>query len=144
VARIYVERAEFPPEIRALLDYIWDGGAAHASTPAECTPCVDVSETDSALEVVADLPGVPASSLQIVFSRNVLILAGEKVPVAGEASEAAFHLAERTFGRFARALRIEGAYDAGRAVATLTSGELRIVLPRIDERRGDQIHIPIR
>jgi HSP20 family molecular chaperone IbpA len=56
---------------------------------------------------------------------------------------AAFHLAERTFGRFARAVRISGAVDAGRARATLQTGELRVVIPRIDERRGQEIRIPI-
>jgi HSP20 family molecular chaperone IbpA len=58
-------------------------------------------------------------------------------------SQAAFHLAERTFGRFARAVRISGAFDAGRATATLVEGELRVILPRIEERRGHDIRIEI-
>jgi HSP20 family molecular chaperone IbpA len=52
-------------------------------------------------------------------------------------------MAERTFGRFARAVRIGGAVDAGKARATLVKGELRIVFPRIEERRGGQIRIAI-
>jgi len=33
--------------------------------------------------------------------------------------------------------------DAGRARATLRKGELRVVFPRIEDRRGRQIRIPI-
>jgi HSP20 family molecular chaperone IbpA len=55
----------------------------------------------------------------------------------------AFHLAERTFGRFARAITLSGAFDAGRATASLAGGELRVVLPRIEERRGRDIAIEV-
>jgi HSP20 family protein len=144
MARIFVERRDLPADLRALLDMIWDGGASQASTPAECTPPLDVLETEAGAEIVVDLPGVAASSIQIVFSRNVVIVAGEKLPLPGEHPDAAFHLAERGFGRFARAVRLEGAFDAGRADAHLAAGELRIVLPRIEERRGREIRIPIR
>jgi HSP20 family molecular chaperone IbpA len=71
------------------------------------------------------------------------VIAGRKLPGTCVDQEAAFHLAERSFGRFARAVRLAGAFDAGNASATLQGGELRIVLPRIDERRGREIHILI-
>ncbi|HTI38746.1 MAG TPA: Hsp20/alpha crystallin family protein [Vicinamibacterales bacterium] len=143
MTRIFVERRELPEDLQALLDVIWNDGARDAAIPAECTPPLDVLETESGVEVVMDLPGIAASTLQIVFSRNVLIVAGQKLP-AREHPDAAFHLAERAFGRFARAVRLEGAYDAGRADASLAAGELRVLLPRIDERRGREIRIPVR
>ena len=43
---------------------------------------------------------------------------------------------EREFGRFARAVRVSGAFDIGRATATLKDGELTVALPKMDERRG--------
>ncbi len=138
-----MERRELPADLQALLDVIWNGGATQASIPAECTPALDVLETSDAVEVVMDLPGVAVSSLQLVFSQNVLIVAGEKLP-ARDHPDAAFHLAERGFGRFARAVRLEGPCDAGRADASLVAGELRVRLPRIEERRGSEIRIPIR
>ncbi|MGH9203711.1 MAG: Hsp20/alpha crystallin family protein, partial [Vicinamibacterales bacterium] len=47
-----------------------------------------------------------------------------------------FHLVEREFGRFSRAVRLTGAFDVQRAHATLQNGELLIVLPKLIERRG--------
>ena len=70
-------------------------------------------------------------------------MAGRKLPAPAPTREAAFHLAERSFGRFVRAIRLTGAFDAGKATATLTAGELRVMLPRIDERRGRDIRIPV-
>jgi HSP20 family molecular chaperone IbpA len=53
-------------------------------------------------------------------------------------------VAERVFGRFGRAVRLTGAFDVGRAEATLRAGELRVSLPRIEERRGREHRIPVR
>ena len=146
MARIYLERQDLPADLQRLLDALTDPGEMprHASA-AECSPPLDVIETDSAIEVTVDLPGVPAAAVRIVVARNVLLVAGQKDPPACDhRGEAAFHLAERGFGRFARAVRLDGAFDAGRASATLTQGELRLTLPRVEDRRGREIRIPIR
>ena len=111
---------------------------------AECTPPLDVVETPKGLDILMDLPGVAASSIEIVFSGSALVVTGEKLPAVCEHLDAGFHMAERALGRFTRTIEIEGAFDAGRAEATLSHGELRVVLPRIEERRGTRIRIPIR
>ena len=135
MARVYVERRELPAELLRLLD----------ANPiaAECTPPLDIIETNAALEAILDVPGVPEDSVEIVLSGNVLLVTGQKLPSPCEHRDAAFHIAERSFGRFARAIGVDGAFDAGRATATLNDGELRIVLPRLPDRRGGPIRIPI-
>lgn len=111
---------------------------------AECTPALDIIETTTGLEILMDLPGVPASAVHVTVERGTLVIAGQKQLPACAHGNAGFHLAERGFGRFARAVEIDGAYDTGKASATLTHGELRITLPRIDDRRGRRITIPVR
>jgi HSP20 family protein len=135
MARVYVERRELPADLVRLLET--------KSAAAECTPPMDVVESAQAIEVLLDIPGVASTDIEIVFAGNVLLIAGRKLPATCEHKDAAFHMAERAFGRFARALSVEGAFDAGRATATLDNGELRVVLPRITDRRGHQIRIPI-
>lgn len=124
--------------LRQLFEGVSSPGAA-----GDCTPPMDVVETSAGVEVLVDLPGVPLSHVNIVFSQGTLIVAGRKVPAACAHREAAFHLAERGFGRFVRAVRLSGAFDAGHAQASLADGELRIVLPRIQERRGRDIRIDV-
>jgi HSP20 family protein len=135
MARVYVERRELPAELLRLLE-------AHP-VAAECTPPLDIIETDGGIEAVLDVPGISRSSIEIIFSRNVLLVTGQKLPAVCEHVDAAFHIAERSFGRFARAISVDGAFDAGHATATLVDGELRICLPRQAERRGAEIRIPI-
>jgi HSP20 family protein len=136
MARVYVERRDLPAHLIRLLD--------ETRAAVECTPPMDVLETGTGLEVRLDLPGVSAQEIEIVFTDGVLLITGQKLPHTCQHADAGFHIAERSFGRFARAIRVEGAFDAGRAAASLTAGELRVVLPRIDDRRGMQIRIPIR
>jgi HSP20 family protein len=110
----------------------------------ECMPVVDVFETERTVEIVLDLPGVAADAIRILFKSGVLLIVGEKErPDLSKRGPASFHLVERDFGRFARAVRIGSAIDGGQARARLANGELRVVLPRITERRGSGLIIPI-
>jgi HSP20 family protein len=135
MARVYVERRELPDDLRRLLDA--------GVMAVEYTPPIDVIETDTSIQILLDLPGVRASQIDVIFSGNVLLISGDKDHAACDHHDAAFHVAERAFGRFARAIGLEGAFDAGKAVATLVNGELRVVLPRLNERRGSRIRIPV-
>lgn len=125
--------------MRRFLAFFDDPGP---STAGECAPPIDVVERADRVEITMDLPGVSAQSIRVVFASDTVIVAGRKSPHVCERS-VAFHLAERTFGRFARAIALTGAFDAGRATAFLSAGELRVVLPRIDERRGREIPIEV-
>jgi HSP20 family protein len=142
VARIVLEHRNAGDDLRRVLEWLEDESPSTAG-PGECVPPMDVFETEATVEILADLPGVPAESIRVIFTQGVLAIAGHKLPGACEHRDAAFHLAERAFGRFARLFRLTGAFDAGRARATLKGGELHIVLPRIEERRGGEIRIPI-
>ena len=144
MARIYIERQDLPEDVRRLFDTIWEEWDFLPAAAAECSPPLDVRETDNGVEVLVDLPGVHASAVQVLFARNVLLVAGHKLPPTCDHDEAAFHLAERAFGRFARAVRLDGAFEGARASATLNAGELRVAIPRIEDRRGREIRIPVR
>lgn len=140
--RIYLERRDMSDELRRLLDLL-ETQAQATGVAGECAPPFDVLESPTSIEIVMDLPGVDRESLQVVFSRGTVLIAGTKRASVCSHSDAAFHLAERSFGRFARAVGLAGAVDAGRARATLSAGELRLVFPRITERRGSRISIPV-
>ena len=101
-------------------------------------------ETKATFEIRVSLPGVAPESVRVLVKRGTLVVAGEKAPPdATEAGRTRFHLVERGFGRFARAVQLARAVDAQRGQAALVSGELRIMVPKIDERRGKEILIPI-
>ena len=144
VARIFLERRELPDEIRRLFEATEEGRPGVAQRGVDWTPAVDILESAHAIEIMVDLPGVAAEHVDVIFSRGLLLITGRKDSQPCQQHDAAFHLAERNFGRFARVVRLSGAFDAGNTQASLTAGELRVVVPRIEERRGRHIRIPIR
>jgi len=108
----------------------------------ECHPTLDVLETDETVEVVVDISGIPADALRVVFHAGVLLIAGEKAPPK-TTDDQTFHHVEREFGRFARAVRLNGAFDVPRAQANVEDGELTIVLPKLVERRDQSHRVPV-
>ena len=108
----------------------------------ECHPTLDVLETDEAVEVVVDVSGIPSTALRVLFRAGVLLVVGEKAPPRASEDQT-FHLVEREFGRFARAVRLNGAFDVPRAHASVADGELTVMLPKLVERRDQSHRIPI-
>ena len=130
------EATDLAEDIRELFDELAQStGRGLRASSGECRPSLDVLETDRSVEVTVDVAGVPADALRVLFRAGVLVIAGEKAP-SRPGPEQTFHLVEREFGRFARAVRINGAFDVAKARATLAHGELTVVLPKRDERRG--------
>jgi HSP20 family protein len=108
----------------------------------ECSPALDVYETDEAVEIAMDLPGVDAQGIRIVVKGAAVLIAGEKPPRRGR-GDSSFHLVERGFGRFVRLVRVTSPFDASRVRAALAGGELHVTLPKIAERRGRSIRVPV-
>jgi HSP20 family protein len=129
-------------EVRRIFDELDRAGRGLVG---ECAPPVDVHELEESLLVIVDLPGVPGDSIRALAKDGMLVVAGEKpAPICvTQKDETRFHLAERGFGRFVRVVPLPGAFDPANAAATLDGGELRITVPRIVDRRGTTIAIPI-
>jgi HSP20 family protein len=142
VASIFLERRSLDDDLRRLFEQLTN---AESPAAAECAVAMDVIETAGAVEIVMDLVGVNADAVNVVVASHTVLITGDKRPAACEhCGQAAFHVAERVFGRFARAVKLSGAVDVSRADARLRDGELRIIVPRIDERRGREHRIPVR
>ena len=135
------EIGEFAVEVRQI--FVELGRTFGSESPAgECAPALDVYETDDVLEITVDLPGVDPAAVRIVGKGDSILIAGEKAARRAR-RESSFHLVERGYGRFARAVRLGRACDMSRARATLANGELRISIPKLADRRGKAIPIAI-
>jgi HSP20 family protein len=132
------ELAEEARRIFAELDRTVDA----ARLTGQCSPAIDVYETEGALEISVELPGVDAEAVRIIVKESTVLIVGEKVPRRGR-GDANFHLVERGFGLFARTVSLATPCNAAAAAATLIAGELRITLPKIGDRRGRVLRVPI-
>ena len=132
------ELGEFGDEVCRIFRELGRG----AAMAGECSPPIDVYETDDAMEIHVDLPAVDAADVRVAIKGATVLIAGEKTPRRGR-GDSSFHLVERGFGRFARTVGLSAACDTSRARATLRQGELHITLPKIGDRRGHLIEIKV-
>jgi HSP20 family protein len=138
------ESPELAEDIRELFENLALALPSHLRAPsAACHPPLDVYEDDDSVEIVVDVSGVSPEAIRVLFRGGVVLVAGEKAAGPNDATHQ-FHLVEREFGRFARAVRLTGAFDVARAAASVRDGELTVSLPKHTERRGQPHAIPVR
>lgn len=103
------------------------------------TPAVDIFETEHAITVMADMPGVEASDLNIDLRENVLTLTGT-VAAVGTVKEQPV-LGEYVPGTFRRQFTLSDAIDQSRIDAKLSDGVLRLELPKVEKAKPRQITV---
>jgi HSP20 family molecular chaperone IbpA len=103
------------------------------------TPVVDIFETEAAIVVLADMPGVKADAVTIDLNENVLSLDG-RVSEVHDPDEQIL-LREYHVGSFHREFRLSNLIDQSRIDATMQDGVLRLTLPKAEAARPRQIEV---
>ena len=115
-------------------------GVPTSRTAQPVFPAVNVWQGDEAVAITAELPGVDPADIDISVKDNVLTIAGErKAPQVSD--NARWHRKDRSYGRFARAVRLPFAAPEDKVEARMTNGVLRIVVGRPEEDRPRKIEI---
>ena len=92
-------------------------------------PLADVRETDEAIIVVMDLPGVDKHDVDIIIANEELHVTAER-KVETESTEKDYHKRERTQTKFERMVKLPKAVKAEEAKARLSDGVLELTLPK--------------
>jgi HSP20 family protein len=103
-------------------------------------PAVDVAETEDAINVKVEAPGVKKDDIKISVTNNVLTVRGEK-KMEKETSEENYHRIERVYGSFVRSLELPTVVRANKVKASFKDGVLTIVLPKSEEVKPKEIAI---
>jgi HSP20 family protein len=103
------------------------------------SPAVDIFENDNSITLLADMPGVKASDLEIDLRENLLTLTGRVTP-PGTGKESNV-LREYRPGTFFRQFTLSEAIDQPKIDAQLTDGVLRLELPKVERARPRQIAV---
>ena len=116
------------------IDVMVDLGQAPTRGRPQCLrpwrPPIDVFETGSRLVVRAELGGLTTSEVQVLLSRDELIIRGER-DVFGHIGHRVYHESRVRYGKFEAAVRLPFAVDIGSATAEYADGFLSIELPRL-------------
>jgi len=106
-------------------------------------PHIDVYENRSSLVIVAELPGVTASSIQVYGLQGAIHIEGVKEANYPPSGNAMFHIFERSFGKFEIRVPIPCPVQFREAKAHYSDGLVRVTLPKIKERRCTKCVIPV-
>jgi HSP20 family protein len=92
-------------------------------------PSVDVVESDEAVEVVAELPGVDVDDLDIQATGSTLVIKGEK-KAEYDREEQNLQIVERAFGSFTRTIPLAFQIDRDGVDAAFDNGVLIVTIAK--------------
>lgn len=123
------------------IDRLFDGVSRNIqgfTTPA--MPIMDISETDKAIEITAELPGLEKKDVELNVADNLLTIRGEKKNEREEKNKD-YHLVERTYGSFSRSVELPSGVKADDISAEISNGVLKVTVQKPAPKQAKQIEI---
>lgn len=103
-------------------------------------PALDVRETDDNFELTLDLPGIEPSAVSVNYEDGMLTVSGKR-DFSEELQGETWHRIERSFGTFARSVRLPRTADADKIEARFDKGVLTISVPKAETAKPRQIEV---
>ncbi len=103
-------------------------------------PSVDIAETETEYQLLAELPGLTKTDVDITVENGVLTLKGER-SFEEKKEGKNFHRIERAYGAFSRAFVLPTEVDGEHVKATFQDGLLSIVVPKAERAKPRKIEI---
>ena len=123
----------FRGEMDRLFDHFFTGfslpSLSFPELPRLPMPASDVTETDTAWRVTAELPGMSEKDVELALSGDTLTIKGEKREESTR-KEANTTLCERSYGAFERSFLLPEGIDRDKIEAQFDKGVLTVTLPK--------------
>jgi HSP20 family protein len=113
-----------------------EGGIAAAGFQV----ALDLSETDDAVEVRMDVPGIQPEEIEVEVSGNLLQITGERKEEQEEKGKT-WHRVERSSGSFFRSIKLPCEVESEHIEAHCEHGVLTIILPKSDFKKPRKIQV---
>ena len=107
------------------------------------SPAVDISETENALVLKADVPEVDLKDIDVRVENQTLTIAGERRFEQTKQTDA-YHRIERSYGKFVRSFSVPNAFDTESISAELKNGVLSVTLAKKEAAKPRQVKIEVR
>ncbi len=106
------------------------------------TPSTDISETDTAYLIKAEIPGVSKEDVKVSLQDGMLTIKGERRHETEE-NDKKFHRVERSYGRFVRSFRMPDDVDESAVKAEFKDGMLNVTLTKSGKAKPKSIEISV-
>ena len=112
-----------------------------AAQQPHVVPPVDVFESESAITLLADLPGVPRENLQVRVDGDSLVLEATAATAGPENLQLVY--GEAQCPAYRRQFTLSRELDTARIEAHLRDGVLRLTIPKAEEARPRRIEVQV-
>lgn len=123
------------------VDQVWRDVSRFSNSASQSFPALNVWESDEALFVEAELPGLKQEDLELEIMGGELTIKGQRPDVKQQGES--YHRQERGTGAFVRRLRLPVDVDASKVEASLTNGVLEIRLPKAEAAKPRKINVNV-
>jgi HSP20 family protein len=106
------------------------------------SPSVDILETEDALTVRADLPGVKIEDIDIRVENQTLTISGSRKFEKDETVKG-YHRIERSYGEFVRSFAVPSTVDTDKVAADYKNGVLTVTMPRKESAKPRQVKVTV-
>jgi HSP20 family protein len=103
------------------------------------SPRVDIHETENALVMTADLPGVRPDDMTVHIEKRILTIHGRVADIAPKGYSPLYQ--EYEIGDYERRFTLAGDFDAGHVEADFEDGVLRLTIPKAPEPEARRVQI---
>lgn len=103
-------------------------------------PPVDIRETEDALLLTAELPGLSKDDVEITIEDHVLSLRGER-KLEKDLHKESYHRIERAYGSFSRTFSLPTNVRTDEVNASFRDGVLHVEIPKAEEAKPRKITI---
>jgi len=132
-----------------MLDRIWDPfrdleqldrAVGRSMSRNAWVPALDVRETDDRFVVTVDLPGMKPEDVDVTFEDGMLTIRGTR-EFSSESQDEQYHRIERSYGSFARSIRLPRVADSEKINAGFDKGVLTVEVPKREEAKPRTIEV---
>jgi len=102
-------------------------------------PDVDIQEAENEFRLIADMPGVDESSVEVDVENNVLTIHGSFVPQPPEGYSLSWQ--EYRSGDYERSFTLSNTIDREKIQARVRDGVLRLSLPKAEQAQPRRIEV---
>lgn len=129
-------------EIKQVFDKFFNGDSDDASSvvTSQWMPRVDIKEEADRFLILADLPGVDPSQIEVQMDKGILSIKGERKTEAVTESER-YSRVERAHGVFYRRFALPDSANPEGVTATGKHGVLEIAIPKRPETTPRRIQV---
>ncbi len=129
-------------EVNRVFDDFFGGGWLTWPFEGAWSPALDVSETDIAVQVRVEVPGISAENIDISLSGDTLTIKGEKKEEEKKEGEN-YTRVERRYGSFQRVVTLPAPVDPAKVKAICKDGVLTVMLEKQEKVKAKSIEIKV-